>query len=129
VGEGVLNCVVGHILLKFYTLFLTRFRTYKIASPPQTKMTSKDDITRDWCLQISFVHGAQHCIHGAAGAEDKLLNNLTCYIKVANLLLNLAPTCNSCHKVYCKLSPAVQSVSRSVHNFQKLSKASFKIYL
>jgi hypothetical protein len=25
-------------------LFLTRFRTYKIASPPQTKMTSKDDI-------------------------------------------------------------------------------------
>ncbi len=27
-----------------YTLFLTRFRTYKIASPPQTKMTCKDDI-------------------------------------------------------------------------------------
>jgi predicted anti-sigma-YlaC factor YlaD len=33
-----------HILQEFYTLFLTRFRTYKIASPPQTKMTSKDDI-------------------------------------------------------------------------------------
>ncbi len=35
---------VDHILHKFYTLFLTRFRTYKIVSPPQTKMTSKDDI-------------------------------------------------------------------------------------
>jgi hypothetical protein len=36
-GGGVLSCVVDHIL------FLTRFRTYKIATPPQTKMTSKDD--------------------------------------------------------------------------------------
>jgi hypothetical protein len=41
---GVFNCVVDHILQEIYTLFLTRFRTYKIASPPQTKMTSKDDI-------------------------------------------------------------------------------------
>ena len=41
---GGLNCVVDHILQEFYTLFLTRFRTYKIASPSQTKMTSKDDI-------------------------------------------------------------------------------------
>jgi hypothetical protein len=43
-GWEVLNCVVDHILQKIYTLFLTRFRAYKIASPPQTKMTSKDDI-------------------------------------------------------------------------------------
>ena len=43
-GGEVLNCTVDHILQEFYTLFLTRFRTYKIASPPQTKMTSKDDI-------------------------------------------------------------------------------------
>jgi hypothetical protein len=43
-GVGVLNCVVDHILQEFYTLFLTRFRTYKIALPPPTKMTSKDDI-------------------------------------------------------------------------------------
>ncbi len=41
---GVLKCTVDHILQEFYTLFLTKFRTYKIASPPQTKMTSKDDI-------------------------------------------------------------------------------------
>jgi hypothetical protein len=40
----VLNCIVDHILQEFYTLFVTRFGTYKIASPPQTKMTSKDDI-------------------------------------------------------------------------------------
>jgi hypothetical protein len=43
-GGVVLSCVVDHILQEFYTLFLTRFRTYKIASPPQTKMTSKDNI-------------------------------------------------------------------------------------
>jgi hypothetical protein len=42
-GGGVLECTVDHILQEFYTLFLTRFRTYKIASPPLTKMTSKDD--------------------------------------------------------------------------------------
>ncbi len=43
-GGGMLNCAVDHILQEFYTLFLTRFRIYKIATPPQTKMTSKDDI-------------------------------------------------------------------------------------
>jgi hypothetical protein len=43
-GGGVLNCAVDHILQKFYTLFLTIFRTNKIASPPQKKITSKDDI-------------------------------------------------------------------------------------
>jgi hypothetical protein len=45
VGEGeVLSCLVNHFSAGVYTLFLTRFRTYKIASPPQTKMTSKDVI-------------------------------------------------------------------------------------
>ena len=43
-GWGGWKCTVDHILQEFYTLFLTRFRTYKIASPPLTKMTSKDDI-------------------------------------------------------------------------------------
>jgi hypothetical protein len=43
---GAMSCVEDHILQKFYTLFLTRFRTYKIASPPETKMISKDDIQR-----------------------------------------------------------------------------------
>jgi hypothetical protein len=32
----MLNCAVDHILPEFYTLFLARFRTYKIATPPQT---------------------------------------------------------------------------------------------
>jgi hypothetical protein len=40
----MLNCDVDHVLQEFYTLILTRFRTYKIASPPQTKMTSEDNI-------------------------------------------------------------------------------------
>ncbi len=40
----MLNCAVDHILQEFYTLFLTRFRNNKIASPSQIKMTSKDDI-------------------------------------------------------------------------------------
>ncbi len=39
-GGGVLSCAIDNILQKFYTLFLTRFRTYKIASPPQTKEDS-----------------------------------------------------------------------------------------
>jgi hypothetical protein len=39
-----LKCTVDYILQKFYTLFLTRFGTYIVASPPQTKMTSKDNI-------------------------------------------------------------------------------------
>jgi hypothetical protein len=37
VGGGefkVLSCVVDHILQGFNTLFLTRFRTYKIATLP-----------------------------------------------------------------------------------------------
>jgi hypothetical protein len=33
---GVLNCPVDHILQELYTLFLARFRSYKIATPPQT---------------------------------------------------------------------------------------------
>jgi hypothetical protein len=37
-------CDVDHMLHEFNTLFLTRFRTYKIGSPFQTKMTSKDDM-------------------------------------------------------------------------------------
>jgi hypothetical protein len=36
-GVGVLSPVGGHILQKCNTLYLTRFRTYKIAIPPQTK--------------------------------------------------------------------------------------------
>jgi hypothetical protein len=43
-GGGGLKRTVDHILQEFYTLFLTRFRTNKIATPPQTKVTSKDDI-------------------------------------------------------------------------------------
>ncbi len=54
VGGGVLNCPVDHILQEFYTLFLTRFRTYKIASPPQTKMTSADDIKG--LVSLKFLH-------------------------------------------------------------------------
>ncbi len=42
--EGVLSCVVDFIMQEFNTLFLTKFRTYKIATLPQTKMNSKDDI-------------------------------------------------------------------------------------
>jgi hypothetical protein len=57
-GWGVLKCTVDHILQEFYTLFLTRFRTYKIASPPQTKMTSKDDIKG--LVSLKFL---RPCIH------------------------------------------------------------------
>jgi hypothetical protein len=36
-GVGVLSPVGDHILQEFNTLYLTRFRIYKIAMPPQTK--------------------------------------------------------------------------------------------
>ncbi len=36
-GGRVLSCVGDHILQEFNTLYLARFRTYKIARPPQTK--------------------------------------------------------------------------------------------
>ncbi len=55
---GMLSCVVDHILQKFNTLFLTRFRTYKIATPPPTKTPVKTTF-RDWCLYSSFVHAYQ----------------------------------------------------------------------
>ncbi len=48
--------IVDHILQEFNTLFLTRFRTYKIiATPPQTKTPVKTTF-RDWCLFRSFIH-------------------------------------------------------------------------
>ncbi len=53
------SCVVDHILQEFYTLFLTRFRTYKIATPSQAKITSNETF-RDWCLLSSFVHEYIH---------------------------------------------------------------------
>ncbi len=37
VGGGGFSRVGYHILQEFNTLYLTRFRTYKIARPPQTK--------------------------------------------------------------------------------------------
>jgi hypothetical protein len=60
---GMLNCAVDHILQKFYTLFLARFRTYKIATPPK-QMTSKDDIKGLVSLS-SFVHGFKCLFLGA----------------------------------------------------------------
>jgi hypothetical protein len=36
-GGGGVSTVGDHILQEFNTLYLTKFRTYKIASPPQTK--------------------------------------------------------------------------------------------
>jgi hypothetical protein len=43
-GMGGVEMYCGPYSAGVYTLLLTRFRTYKIASPPQTKITSKDDI-------------------------------------------------------------------------------------
>ncbi len=53
------SCVVDHILQEFNTLFLTRFRTYKIATPSQAKITSNETF-RDWFLLSSFVYEYIH---------------------------------------------------------------------
>jgi hypothetical protein len=52
----MLSCVVDHILQEFNILFLARFRTCKISTPPQTKTPVKTTF-RDWCRYSSFVHG------------------------------------------------------------------------
>ncbi len=41
---GGVEMYCGPYLQEFYSLFLTRLKTYRTASPPQTKKTSKDDI-------------------------------------------------------------------------------------
>jgi hypothetical protein len=56
-GWRVLNCVVDHILQEFNTLFLTRFKTYKIATSLQTK-TPVQTTFRYSCLYSFFVHAA-----------------------------------------------------------------------
>jgi hypothetical protein len=70
-----LNCAVDHIPQKFYTLFLTRFRTYKIASQPQTKWPLKMTL-RDWCLKSSFVHGSKERFFLATGGWNEHKNAL-----------------------------------------------------
>jgi hypothetical protein len=55
----VLSCVEDLILQEFYTLFLTRLRTYKIALPPQTNMTGKADI-KGLVYLSSFVHASSY---------------------------------------------------------------------
>jgi hypothetical protein len=53
-GGGRLNCAVDHILQEFYTLFLTRFRTYQNSFTTPNKMTSKDDIKG--FVSLKFFH-------------------------------------------------------------------------
>jgi hypothetical protein len=54
-GTILYLCTVAPVLyLLSDTLFLTGFRTYKIASTPLTKMTSKDDIKG--LVSLKFLH-------------------------------------------------------------------------
>ncbi len=61
-GVGVLSCVGDYILQEFNTLFLTRFRTYKIARPPPNKNLGGEgasDMQINTCrkvpLQVNFL--------------------------------------------------------------------------
>ncbi len=64
-GVGVLSCVGDHILQEFNTLFLTRFRIYKITLPPQTKTSEGRGPQTDEHLpqlQVNFLHSdIWHC--------------------------------------------------------------------
>jgi hypothetical protein len=54
----MMNCVGNHILQEFNTLFLTRFRTYKIATPPLTKTKTclkQINNCRKVPLQVNFL--------------------------------------------------------------------------
>ncbi len=57
-GGGVLSCVVDHIMQEFNTLFLTRFRTYKIATPIQTKHQQRQHLVIGvFIVPLSLVQG------------------------------------------------------------------------
>jgi hypothetical protein len=55
----MLSLVGDHILREFDTPYLTRFRTYKIARPPQTKPRRGGGLRRYICrevpLQVNFL--------------------------------------------------------------------------
>ncbi len=53
----MLSCVGDHILQKFNTLYLTRYRTYTIARPPQTKTLEGRGLQTDKHLQLSPFKG------------------------------------------------------------------------
>ncbi len=72
---GVLNCTVDHILQEFYTLFLTRFRTYKLFYHPKQKWPVKTTL-RDWCLYSSFVHAS-----GARQARNRRACGISAALK------------------------------------------------
>jgi hypothetical protein len=86
-GGAEIYCGPYSALQESFTLFLTRFRTYKIASPPLTKMTSKEDnkglvslkFLRPWYV-ASADYGKQRRLskqaslghlENAAGGENK----------------------------------------------------------
>ncbi len=101
---GVLNCPVDHILQEFYTLFLTRFRTYTIASAPQTKWLVKTTL-RDWCLKVPSPMTLSVPLH------------IRCLLKSARVV-KLAPCrCNDLmhhghvRLVWCRLSSMVSRPS------------------
>ncbi len=56
-------------------MFLTRFRTFKIATPPPQTKTLVKTTFWDWCLYSSFVHGSGATTAaigaGEAGQEGK----------------------------------------------------------
>ncbi len=56
-GRGTVSgCVIEHILQKFYTLYLTRFSTYKIAGPPQLKPRKGGDLRHKNTCRKVFLH-------------------------------------------------------------------------
>jgi hypothetical protein len=82
----VLNCAVDHILQEFYSLFLTRFRTYKIASPPKKKITSKYNIKglvslkflRPWLQVLRTGDGGEGYGEGRGKYDDALFIAALC---------------------------------------------------
>ncbi len=59
---------VDNILQEFNTLFLIRFRTYKIATTPQTKTPVKTTF-RDWC-GVEGVEGFAMNSEGISGGRE-----------------------------------------------------------
>ncbi len=65
-GEGVWGSVGGHILQEFKTLYLTRFRTYKMLHHPKQKPSRGGGLRqintyRKVPLQVNFFFMATFC--------------------------------------------------------------------
>jgi hypothetical protein len=113
-GGGGVDCTVDHIL------FLTRFRTYKIVSPPQTKMTSKDDIKG--LVSLKFLRPCCDVTGTTRPAASTLGRSAGSCSRAPSLHMRRNTTSGQYSYMLCSLIfSSILSVSRSLYSLILLS--------